>query len=59
MTFILRLSVDGAGRTSGVVERVRNGEKGRFYGIEELSPLIAQMMRGETQSREETDHVQS
>ncbi|MBI2204316.1 MAG: hypothetical protein HYU41_10755 [Candidatus Rokubacteria bacterium] len=46
--FILRLSVD-AGRLSGVVERVRTGEKGRFHGIEELGPLIVQMLESETE----------
>lgn len=57
MTFILRLSVDEAGRVCGVVERVRNGEKGRFYGIEELSPLIANMVETETRHQPTGEHA--
>ncbi len=49
MTFILRISLDDTGRVSGVVERVRNGEKNRFYGLEDLGRLIAQMLAAETQ----------
>ena len=51
MTFILRLSLDETGRVCGVVERVRNGEKERFYGVEEISTVIARMV--ETETRQE------
>lgn len=47
MTFIVRLSVDETGRVSGVVERVRTGEKERFHDIEALGPLISRMVRHE------------
>lgn len=51
MTFILRLSLDETGRVYGVVERVRNGEKERFYGVEEISAVIARMVG--TEARQE------
>ena len=44
MTFILRLSLDETDRVCGVVERVRTGEKERFYGVEEISAVIARMV---------------
>ena len=44
MTFILRVSVDEAGRVSGIVERARTGEKERFQGLEALGPLIAHLV---------------
>lgn len=45
MTLILRLSVAGAGRISGTVERVRTGERERFEGLERLSPIVARMVQ--------------
>jgi hypothetical protein len=48
MTFILRLSLDETGRVCGLVERVRNGEKERFYGVEELSAVIERMVGSDT-----------
>ena len=48
MTFIVRLSLDAAGRFTGIVERVSTGEKERFQSVEALSPLVARMAKGET-----------
>ncbi len=57
MTFIVRLSIDEAGRAGGIVERVRTGEKERFHGIDGLGPVIARMAAkespGERTRREE------
>ncbi|MBI2206370.1 MAG: hypothetical protein HYU41_21270 [Candidatus Rokubacteria bacterium] len=47
MTFIVRLSSDAAGRVTGIVERVRNGQKERFEGLEGLAPALARMARPE------------
>jgi hypothetical protein len=43
-TFIVRISHDDRGRTSGVVEWVRTGEKVRFHGLAAISEAIACMM---------------
>jgi hypothetical protein len=43
-TLILRIWQDDAGRLSGVVERVRTGEKVRFYGLETLSRTVASLL---------------
>lgn len=40
MTFVVRVTVDEAGRMSGIVERVRTGEKERFEGVEAIGSLI-------------------
>ncbi|HEV8673530.1 MAG TPA: hypothetical protein VGX21_05740 [Methylomirabilota bacterium] len=54
MTFVVRLSRDEAGRVTGIVERVRTGEKERFEGIAAIATVIAHMAaRGHTQSNEE------
>lgn len=42
--FIVRLTRDPAGRVTGVVERVRTGEKERFTGVEEIGPLVAELL---------------
>jgi hypothetical protein len=44
MTFVVRLSRDDAGRLTGVVERVRTGEKARVDGVEAIGPAIARMV---------------
>jgi hypothetical protein len=44
MTFIVRLSRDERGRVSGIVERVRTGEKEQFHEVETLGVLIARMV---------------
>ncbi len=43
-TLIVRIRQDDAGRLSGVVERVRTGEKVRFYGLETLSRAVASLL---------------
>ena len=43
-TLIVRIRQDDAGRLSGVVERVRTGEKVRFYGLETLSRTVASLL---------------
>jgi len=43
MTFIVRLTVDGTGAMTGVVERVMTGEKHRFQSIDAMRDLIASM----------------
>jgi hypothetical protein len=50
MTFIVRLSRDESGRLTGIVERVRTGEKERFEELAAIATLIARMA--------EADHVQ-
>lgn len=59
MTFVVRLSIDEAGRVGGIVERVRTGEKERFHGIDGLGPVIARMAAqekpGERTQREGPD----
>jgi hypothetical protein len=51
MTFVVRLSRDATGRATGIVERVRTGEKERFEGIATIATLIARMV--------EADHIES
>ncbi len=51
MTFIVRVSADEAGRVSGIVERVRTGEKERFYGVEAIAPIIARMVEKNNAAR--------
>ena len=46
MTFIVRLSRDEAGRVTGIVERVRTGEKERFEGVAAIATVIARMAEG-------------
>jgi len=43
MTFIVRLTVDGTGTVTGVVERVMTGEKHRFQSMDAMRDLIASM----------------
>jgi hypothetical protein len=42
-TFIVRVIPSDDGGLTGTVERVRTGEKRRFYDSEELHALIARM----------------
>ena len=46
MTFVLRITEAGP-HVTGVVERVRTGEKHRFVGIDAVGPLIARLMAQE------------
>ncbi|HJX86036.1 MAG TPA: hypothetical protein VJ277_00635 [Gemmatimonadales bacterium] len=43
-TIIVRVRRDDAGRLSGVVERVRTGEKVRFHGLETLGRAVATLL---------------
>ena len=44
-TLVVRIRQDDAGRLSGVVERVRTGEKVRFHGLETLGRAVASLRR--------------
>jgi hypothetical protein len=48
LTFIVRLTLGDGGALSGVVERVRSGEKQRFHGAAGLAEIIAAMAERET-----------
>jgi hypothetical protein len=50
-TFIVRLTLDDGGGVSGVVERVRTGEKERFDSAAALADLIPRMAKRETTAR--------
>jgi hypothetical protein len=43
-TLIVRVRQDDAGRLSGVVERVRTGEKVQFHGLETLGRAVASLL---------------
>ena len=47
MTFIVRVRPGEPGQVSGIVERLKTGEKHRFHGVEAIGPLIAEMVRQE------------
>ena len=47
ITFVVRARVGDRGHVSGIVERVKTGEKHRFHGAEAIGPLIAEMVRQE------------
>jgi hypothetical protein len=54
MTFIVRLCRDESGRLTGIVERVRTGEKERFEELATIATVIARMAGTEhSQSQEE------
>ena len=44
VVFIVRLARDAAGNVTGVVERVRNGQKERFTALEEVGAIVRQML---------------
>jgi hypothetical protein len=50
-TFIVRLTLGDGGALSGVVERVRTGEKQRFHDLAALPELIAGMADRETRAK--------
>ena len=57
MVFVIRITRDEAGATSGIVERLRTGEKARFRGLEALADVIARMIEAadvQQQSRRES-----
>jgi hypothetical protein len=49
VTFILRLSRDETGRITGIVERVRTGEKERVEALDALPRVIDRMVANEAQ----------
>lgn len=51
ITFVLRVTVEAGGRMTGVVERVRTGQKERFEGAEALGPLVTRMTGVPTTAR--------
>lgn len=55
MTFVVRLSRDEAGRVTGIVERVRTGEKARFEGVAAIATVIARMAEADHTQREAED----
>jgi len=50
LTFIVRLTMEDGGVLSGVVERVRNGEKRRFQSLAALAGVIAGMVQREAKT---------
>jgi hypothetical protein len=52
MTFVVRLSRDDAGHVSGIVERVRTGEKARFDALDALVEVIGRMLAHDTTNRD-------
>jgi hypothetical protein len=44
IAFVVRVRRSGGDGVTGVVERVRTGEKQRFRGAEALGPLIVEML---------------
>ena len=47
MTFIVRVWPERPERLTGVVERVRTGEKHRFDGAEDMRQIIERIVRAE------------
>lgn len=43
-SFVVRLTRSDAGQVSGVVERVKTGEKVRFEGVDAVCRVIARMI---------------
>ena len=44
ITFIVRVSMDEAGRLAGIVEHVRTGRKERFDRLEAIGGVIASLL---------------
>jgi hypothetical protein len=44
VSFVVRLTRNDAGEVSGVVERVKTGEKVRFEGVDGVCRVIARMI---------------
>ena len=45
ITFVVRVRSDEGERVSGIVERVKTGEKHRFHDAEAIGLLITEMVR--------------
>ena len=54
-TFIVRISQIDADPVTGIVERVRTGQKERFYGLEGINQAIARMVERERRARTSPD----
>jgi hypothetical protein len=46
-TFVVRIDQHDGGNVTGVIERVRTGEKEPFRGLESIGGLIARMLEAE------------
>ena len=57
LTFIVRLTLRDGGVLSGVVERVRSGEKQRFDSAAALAELIVGMAERETTTRRQEERT--
>jgi hypothetical protein len=55
LTFIVRLTAGDGGALSGVVERVRSGEKQRFQSGAALAEVIAEMVERETTMKQQKE----
>jgi hypothetical protein len=53
VTFVVRISRDDAGRVTGVVERVRTGQKERVESFAAIATVIARMVEAGHVGREE------
>ena len=49
MTFIIRVSLNDRDQLSGIVERVRTGEKHRFDTADAISRIIKRLVEAEKQ----------
>jgi len=47
-SFVVRIDRDDEGKVSGVIERVRTGEKEPFRGLEAIGGVIARMVEADT-----------
>jgi hypothetical protein len=47
VTFVVRVAPDDTGRLTGIVERVRTGEKHRFEGEAAIGQIIARIVASE------------
>jgi hypothetical protein len=54
-TFIVRISQIDVDPVIGIVERVRTGQKERFYGLDGINQVIAQMVERERRARTSPD----
>ena len=55
MTFVVRLACDEGGHVTGIVERVRTGEKERFEGVAAIAAVIARMVEADHTRRDVED----
>jgi hypothetical protein len=51
MTLIVRITREPRGRLSGIVERVKTGEKERFTSVDALAGIIARMVEQDPDGR--------